>query len=70
MRRAHNGRWKPCVLTVLDAPGIEANLLTPRIGVWERINIGVFLLWVVVLAITLLRGQDAETTNRQDAVAA
>jgi hypothetical protein len=23
--------------------------------VWERINIGVFLLWVVVLAIALLR---------------
>jgi DNA-binding transcriptional regulator of glucitol operon len=28
------------------------------IGVWERINLGVFLLWVVVLAIALLRVED------------
>lgn len=43
------------VLTFLDAPGISANQPTPLIGLWERINIGAFLLWVVVLAITLLR---------------
>lgn len=41
------------VLTFLDAPGIAANQPTPLIGVWERINIGVFLLWVIVLAIVL-----------------
>ena len=40
-------------LTFLDAPGISANQPTPFIGVWERINIGVFLVWVVVLAIIL-----------------
>lgn len=45
------------VLTGLDGPRIAANLPTPWIGVWERINIGVFLLWVVVLAIALLRAQ-------------
>ena len=45
-------------LTFLDAPGIAANLPTPWIGVWERLNIGVFLLWIVVLAITLLRRRD------------
>jgi hypothetical protein len=44
------------VLTFLDAPGVAANQPTPLIGVWERINIGVFLLWIVVLAIVLLRG--------------
>jgi hypothetical protein len=43
------------VVAGLDAPRIEANLPTPWIGVTERINIGVFLLWVVVLAIALLR---------------
>ncbi|HEY9489934.1 MAG TPA: DUF998 domain-containing protein [Chryseosolibacter sp.] len=43
------------VLTFLDAPGIAANQPTPLIGIWERINIGVFLLWVVVLAIILLK---------------
>ncbi len=42
-------------LTSLEAPGVDAGLPTPWIGLWERINIGVFLLWVVVLATTLLR---------------
>lgn len=44
-------------LTGLDGPRIAANLPTPWVGVWERIFIGVFLLWVVVLAIVLLRAQ-------------
>ncbi|MEI9909295.1 MAG: DUF998 domain-containing protein [Bacteroidota bacterium] len=43
------------ILTGSDAPRLEANFPTPWIGVWERINIGVYLLWVVVLAIILLR---------------
>jgi hypothetical protein len=42
-------------LAFLDAPALSANLPTPWLGVWERINIGVFLLWVVVLAVTTLR---------------
>jgi len=41
------------VLTFLNAPRIGANLPTPWVGVWERVNIGVFLLWVVVLAVVL-----------------
>lgn len=45
-------------LTGIDGPRIAANLPTPWIGVWERINIGVFLLWVVVLAIALSRRRD------------
>jgi hypothetical protein len=44
-------------LTGMDGPKIAANLPTPWIGVWERINIGIFLLWVVVLAIVLLRAE-------------
>jgi hypothetical protein len=43
------------VLTGLDQPRLVANLPTPWMGVWERIDIGVFLLWVVVLAVALLR---------------
>lgn len=43
------------VLTGVDSPNIAVNLPTPWIGLWERINIAAFLLWVVVLAITLLR---------------
>ena len=42
-------------LTFLEAPRLEANLPTPWIGLWERINIGVFLVWVVVLATMLWR---------------
>jgi hypothetical protein len=42
-------------LTFWDAPRVQANLPTPWIGLWERINISVFLLWVVVLATALLR---------------
>jgi hypothetical protein len=58
-------------LTFLDAPRIAANLPTPWIGVWERINIGVFLLWVVVLATTLLRVTDAAAAGgRRDRFAA
>jgi hypothetical protein len=43
------------LLTFYDAPGIAKNQPTPLIGVWERINIGLFLIWVVVLSIVLLR---------------
>jgi Protein of unknown function (DUF998) len=58
-------------LTFWDAPGIAANLPTPWIGVWERINVGVFLVWVVVLAMTILRVDDsAPVAGRQHAFAA
>jgi len=43
------------VLTFLESPGIEGNLPTPYIGLWERINIGAFLAWIVVFAVTVLR---------------
>jgi len=42
-------------LTFVDAPRLQANLPTPWIGLWERINISVFLLWVVVVAAVLWR---------------
>jgi len=42
-------------LTFIEAPRLQANLPTPWIGLWERINISVFLLWVAVLAAALLR---------------
>jgi hypothetical protein len=41
-------------LTGINASKIAKNLPTPWVGVWERINIGAFLLWIVVLAIILL----------------
>ena len=42
-------------LAGLDGPRLAANLPTPWMGVWERINIFGYMLWVVVLAIVLLR---------------
>jgi len=54
------------VLTGLDAPNIPTNGPTPWIGVWERINIGIFMAWVMVLAIALLRTETApDSTNRK-----
>lgn len=46
------------VLTFMDAPNMEANQPTPLMGLWERINIGAFMLWVIVFAITLLRREN------------
>jgi hypothetical protein len=46
-------------LTFLEAPRLQMNLPTPWIGLWERINISVFLLWIVVLAARLWRTRTA-----------
>jgi Protein of unknown function (DUF998) len=43
------------VLTAIESRGIEAGLPTPNAGNWERINIGAYMLWVIVFAIKLLR---------------
>lgn len=51
------------VLTGLDGPRIAQNLPTPWIGVWERINIGAFLLWIVVLASVTLRSLRVRETD-------
>ena len=53
-----------------EAPRVGASQPTPLLGVWERINIGVFLVWIVVLAITLLvRGHARERRAPLRAVA-
>lgn len=51
------------VLTALDAPKVQANLPTPYAGLWERINIGAFLLWVIVLAVYCYRIRKAGTSS-------
>jgi len=43
------------ILTGIDGPKMEANEPTPWIGVWERICIGVYMLWVMVLSYMLLQ---------------
>jgi hypothetical protein len=49
------------ILTAIQAPGIEVNGPTPLIGVWERINIGVYMLWVIVLSVILLCAEKEAT---------
>jgi hypothetical protein len=51
-------------LTFLEAPRLQANLPTPWIGLFERINISAFLLWVVVLATMLWRTGTARRETR------
>ena len=48
-------------LTFLEAPRLQMNLPTPWIGLSERINISVFLLWIMMLAAMLWapQGQNA-----------
>jgi len=45
------------VLAFLEAPQLAADLPTPWAGVMERTNIYVYMLWIGVLAITLIRAQ-------------
>ena len=43
------------ILTFLEAPNIAQNGPTPMIGIWERINIFIFMLWVIVFGVSLLK---------------
>jgi hypothetical protein len=49
------------ILIGTEAPGISKNLPPPRIGIWERINIGACMRWVIAL----LRRQNAVEVPRQ-----
>jgi hypothetical protein len=44
-------------ITSLDAPKIPHDLPTPLLGIWERILLALFMTWVVVLSIVLLRSE-------------
>jgi hypothetical protein len=45
-------------LTSRDSSGIETGVPTPYIGIWERINIGAYMLWVVVFTLALLKREN------------
>jgi hypothetical protein len=53
------------VLTFLEAPGVARNEFTPLIGAWERINIGLFLIWITVLALVLLLREKKENHEQK-----
>jgi hypothetical protein len=56
------------VLTFRGAPDVGANLPTPWLGVWERINVLGFMVWQAVLAIVLMwRENEARTVTSKQA---
>ena len=56
------------IMSGLDVSQMGANLPTPWLGVWERINIFAYMVWVVVLAIILLWTEKGPvSTNHRDA---
>jgi hypothetical protein len=55
-------------MTGTYASQVQADLPTPWVGVWERISIAMFMGWIAVLAIALLRAPHAAATaDRPDA---
>ena len=50
------------LLTAIESRGLEANLPTPYLGIWERINIGAYMIWVIVFALMLMK-RNNETVN-------
>ena len=53
------------VLTFLEAPNVDKNLPTPFIGLWERINIAAFMIWVIVFSIILLQAEKTSSMRMQ-----
>jgi len=43
------------ILTFVEAPNVNKNGPTRYIGLWERINIAVFMVWLIIFSINLLR---------------
>lgn len=46
------------ILTTMESQGIQSGAPTPYIGIWERINMASYMLWLAVLALILLRQQE------------
>jgi hypothetical protein len=43
------------ILTFAEAPNVDKNLPTPYIGLWERINIAAFMVWMLLFSAIILR---------------
>jgi len=43
------------ILTTRDSSGLQANLPTPYLGIWERINIGAYMLWIIVFSVLMIK---------------
>jgi len=49
------------ILTTRESLGLKANLPTPHVGIWERVNIGAYMLWIIVFANELLKRNNKPT---------
>ena len=54
-------------LTFLGAPGVAGNQPTPWLGVWERINVLAYMLWLAMLSVNLVRRRAAIPTQMSQA---
>lgn len=52
------------IFTFRDSPSMEVNLPTPWIGIWERVSIGAYLVWIVVLNLLLVRNERDISTRK------
>jgi len=50
-------------LTSTDASRLQANLPTPWMGVWERVNVAAWLVWVAVMSVVLLSCERREGSS-------
>jgi hypothetical protein len=53
------------VLTFTEAPDVDKNLPTPFIGLWERINIAAFMIWLMVFSVILLQAEKFHVIKKQ-----
>jgi len=54
------------VLTFVEAPNVDKNGPTPYIGLWERINIAVFMVWLILFSFNLLRLESKPSLSKSN----
>jgi hypothetical protein len=55
------------ILAGIQGPQVAANLPTPYLGVWERVNIYAYMLWIVILSINLM-GRSSDVKDQLELV--
>ena len=53
------------ILTARESFGIEAGTPTPQVGIWERVNIGAYMLWTILFAVMLVRRNNKPGLSHQ-----
>ena len=52
------------MLTSMGSQGIATGAPTPMLGIWERINIGAYSVWVIVFALLMIKRNEALSHTR------